>query len=153
MKTRAYVWLAACVAVLAIGGLLFSFGFFSRQPRIDPDDPAQVALGRQVYAERCAMCHGANLEGQPNWMERKPNGRLPAPPHDVSGNTWHHPDQQLMLITKKGLSAVVPGYQSDMPAFETVLADEQIAAVLAFIQSSWPSDIRERQRALTRASQ
>lgn len=95
------------------------------------------------------MCHGANLEGQPDWMERKPNGRLPAPPHDVTGHTWHHPDQQLTLITKKGLSAVVPGYESDMPAFERVLTDEQIAAVLSFIQSTWPPDIRERQRSLT----
>ena len=85
-------------------------------------------------------------------MDRKPNGRLPAPPHDVSGHTWHHPNQQLMLITKKGLSAVVPGYQSDMPAFESVLSDAEIAAVLAFIQSRWPPDTRERQKALTRAS-
>ena len=57
-----------------------------------------------------------------------------------------------MTITKKGLSGVVPGYESDMPAFEGVLTDEQIAAVLAFIQSRWPSDIRSRQRAMTRAS-
>ena len=66
-----------------------------------------------------------------------------------SGHTWHHPDQQLILITKKGLSAVVPGYQSDMPAFESVLTDEQIAAVLAFIESSWPQDIGSASERLT----
>ena len=55
-----------------------------------------------------------------------------------------------MLITKKGVSAVVPDYQSDMPGFEGVLTDEDIAAVLAFIESSWPDEIRERQRQLTR---
>jgi mono/diheme cytochrome c family protein len=152
MKPRVYAWLAISVALPATGIALFSFGLLSRPPAIDPDDPAQVALGRQVYAERCAMCHGANLEGQPDWKSRKPNGRLPAPPHDASGHTWHHPDQQLMIITKKGLGGVVPGYESDMPAFEGVLTDEQIAAVLAFIQSSWPSDIRSRQRALTSGS-
>ena len=153
MKPRSYAWLAGAVALLAIGIGLFSFELFSQAPQIDPDDAVQVALGRGIYAEHCAMCHGANLEGQPDWMTRKPNGRLPAPPHDVTGHTWHHPDQQLMLITKEGLSAVVPGYESDMPAFMGVLRDEQIAAVLAFIESSWPGDIRERQRQLTRQAE
>jgi mono/diheme cytochrome c family protein len=151
INTRIYVWPAAGVAVLTIGFTVFRFAF-PAEPEINPDDAAQVAMGRAIYAEHCAKCHGANLEGQPNWKDRNPDGRLPAPPHDVTGHTWHHPDQQLMLITKKGLSAVVPGYQSDMPAFETVLRDEEIAAVLAFIESHWPEDIRERQRAMTRAA-
>ena len=147
---RTYPWIAAAsVAALGIALAVFMFARPS-SPDIDPDDAAQVAMGRQIYADRCAMCHGANLEGQPNWKDRNANGRLPAPPHDVSGHTWHHPDQQLMLITKKGLAGVVPGYESDMPAFENVLTDAEIAAVLSFIQSSWPPDIRERQRGLTR---
>jgi mono/diheme cytochrome c family protein len=152
MTRLLYASLAAAMALLAAGATLLWFGLSPQASAIDPDDPSQVALGERIYAAHCAMCHGANLEGQPNWMERKPNGRLPAPPHDVSGHTWHHPDQQLMLITKRGLSAVVPGYQSDMPAFESVLSDAEIAAVLAFIQSRWPPDTRERQKALTRAS-
>jgi mono/diheme cytochrome c family protein len=150
-KMRVSVWLAAGAALLAIGFVALQFAFPSG-PDIDPEDATQVAMGSTIYAEHCAVCHGVNLEGQPNWKERKSDGRLPAPPHDVTGHTWHHPDQQLMLITKKGLAAVVPGYQSDMPAFETVLSDEEIAAVLAFIQSRWPDDIRERQRAMTQAA-
>lgn len=150
-RVRAALWLAAGVAVLALGFAGFWFAFPSG-PEINPDDPAQVALGRGIYAEHCATCHGANLEGAPNWQVRKPDGRLPAPPHDASGHTWHHPNQQLLLITRKSLSAVVPGYESDMPAFENVLKGEEIAAVLAYIQSTWPQEIRERQRALTRAA-
>ena len=88
-------------------------------PRADPHDAAKVALGATVYAQHCAVCHGAKLEGQPNWRERHPNGRLPAPPHDESGHTWHHADNVLFAIVKNGL--VPPyaeaGYQSDMPAF------------------------------------
>ena len=152
MTRRLYASLAAATALLAAGAALLWFGLSPQASAIDPDDPTQVALGERIYAAHCATCHGATLEGQPNWMDRTPNGRLPAPPHDVLGHTWHHPDQQLMLITKKGLSAVVPGYQSDMPAFESVLSDAEIAAVLAFIQSRWPPDTRERQKALTRAS-
>lgn len=110
-------------------------------PRADPRDSTKVALGAKLYAQHCAVCHGANLEGQPNWRRRRPDGRLPAPPHDESGHTWHHPDRVLFGITKRGL--VPPyaptGYQSDMPAFAGKLPDEEIWAVLAFIKSHWRS--------------
>ncbi|MBW3709861.1 cytochrome c, partial [Streptomyces griseus] len=71
---------------------------------------------------------------------------MPAPPHGGSGHTWHHTDRELFLITKKGLSAVVPGYASDMPAFETVLSDAEIETVLAFIKSTWPAEARQYQQ-------
>jgi mono/diheme cytochrome c family protein len=102
-----------------------------------------LAKGRAIYAQYCARCHGANLEGQQNWQTPLPSGRLPAPPHDATGHTWHHSDRMLFEITKRGTAAVVGGgYESDMPAFEGVLTDEQIHAVLAFIESRWPE--RER---------
>jgi mono/diheme cytochrome c family protein len=103
-------------------------------------------VGRQVYAERCAACHGKDLEGQPNWKTRLPNGRLPGPPHDATGHTWHHSDAELFLITKKGMVAIVPDYESDMQGFEDVLTDAQIQMVLDFIKSTWPEREREYQR-------
>ena len=107
--------------------------------RMDPGDSARVALGAKVYAQRCAVCHGARLEGQPDWQRRLPIGRMPAPPHDESGHTWHHTDEVLFGITKKGLVApyAPPGYQSDMPAFGGQLSDDEIWAVLSFIASHW----------------
>lgn len=120
-------------------------------PPIDPGDAKQVALGRDVYAAQCAACHGARLEGQANWQTRLPNGRLPAPPHDASGHTWHHPDSQLFAITKYGIAPFAPkGYESDMPAFETVLSDAEIAAVLSFIKSTWSQEIRQRHDSINR---
>tara|TARA_Y100000815_G_scaffold19648_1_gene16859 strand:- start:628 stop:1110 length:483 start_codon:yes stop_codon:yes gene_type:complete len=107
-----------------------------------PVTAEQIELGQEVYAANCASCHGANLEGQPDWRRRNVNGRMPAPPHDASGHTWHHADRPLFTITKLGVGAVVPGYESDMPAFEGILSDDEIAAVLAFIKSTWPE--RER---------
>jgi len=112
----------------------------------DPSNPKLVARGKVVYAEQCASCHGAKLEGQPNWRHRLPNGRMPAPPHDPSGHTWHHSDQQLFEMTKFGPGALVPGYQSDMTAFADKLSDADIWAVISFIESTWPPDIRERQQ-------
>jgi mono/diheme cytochrome c family protein len=107
------------------------------------DSPRLVAQGRAIYAAHCASCHGAKLEGQPRWKELLPSGRLPAPPHDASGHTWHHADTLLFAITKYGTAAVVGGgYESDMPAFKDALSDGEIVAVLAFIKSTWPA--RER---------
>ena len=54
------------------------------------------------------------------------------------------------MITKGSLAAAVPGYESDMPAFEAPLPDEEIRAVLAFIKSTWPDREREYQEARTR---
>jgi mono/diheme cytochrome c family protein len=112
-------------------------------PRADPRDAARVALGAKVYSRECASCHGANLEGQANWKEPLPSGRRPAPPHDDSGHTWHHPDYMLFAIVKNGLVQpyAPPGYESDMPAFGAKLADDEIWAVLAFIKSRWSREV------------
>ncbi|HLI13520.1 MAG TPA: cytochrome c [Alphaproteobacteria bacterium] len=120
----------------------------------DPEDARAVALGKRVYAEQCARCHGAHLEGQPEWWKRKPDGRLPAPPHDVHGHTWRHPDSQLFAMVKNGMGAFAPpGYQSDMPAFGGVLTDDEIWAVLAFIKSTWPPNFRAFQAEVTRRAE
>lgn len=107
--------------------------------RADSRDAAKVVLGAKVYSENCAVCHGAKLEGQPNWREKLSNGRMPAPPHDESGHTWHHTDEVLFGITKYGVSPryAPPGYQSDMLAFGSKLSDDDIWAVLSFVESHW----------------
>ena len=83
------------------------------------DDSRRILSGQGVYARYCASCLGANLEGQSNWTSRLASGRLPAPPHDQSGHTWHHPSGVLFEITKYGLKPphAPAGYESDMPAF------------------------------------
>ncbi|MDP3244263.1 MAG: cytochrome c, partial [bacterium] len=86
--------------------------------------------GQALYQKYCASCHGADLEGQPNWMERLPSGRLPAPPHDETGHTWHHSNEQLLRIVRDGLAAIAPGYETDMPAFGDMLSDQEIEAIL-----------------------
>ena len=115
---------------------------------IDPSNPAKLAIGEEVYKEHCAVCHGANREGQPEWRERRADGRLPAPPHDASGHTWHHPDEMLFSMVHDGMvPPLAPeGYQSDMPAFGEILSDDEIRAVLAWIQSKWPPEVLEARR-------
>ena len=122
-------------------------------PRADPRDAAKVNAGAKIYAQHCAACHGAKLEGQANWRARLPNGRLPAPPHDESGHTWHHPDSVLFGITQHGLVPpyAPPDYQSDMPAFGGKLSDDEIWAVLAYLKSHWTSrDVLDTRAEMTR---
>jgi mono/diheme cytochrome c family protein len=103
-----------------------------------------VAEGEAIYGAECAACHGANLEGQADWQVRLENGRLPAPPHDRTGHTWHHPDQILVAITALGTAALVGGdYESDMNGFSDRLSEAQIIAVLSYIKSTWPEDVIE----------
>ena len=124
------------------------------KPNADPTNIAQVAAGQTIYAQHCASCHGMNLEGQPNWKQPLPTGRLPAPPHDETGHTWHHPDHLLFKVTKFGrdpATGTSPG--SDMPAFQNVLSDADIWAVLSFIKSRWPEHIRAQQASINARAQ
>ncbi len=145
---RPTIWPAAGLVALAVLAAA-AYGFWPGrdEKRADPGDPKQVALGQQVYAEICASCHGENLEGQPNWRLRQSNGRLPAPPHDAGGHTWHHPDEMLFGMTKAGIESFVrlQNYESDMPAFAETLSDQEIWAALAYIKSRWPAEIQARQ--------
>jgi mono/diheme cytochrome c family protein len=138
---------AAAVAGLLVASLLIArVTVQATEHRLRPGDAGVFALGERVYQTHCAACHGARLEGQPNWRERGPDGRLPAPPHDASGHTWHHPDDMLFRLTKYGLAKVanLKGYASAMPAYEDVLSDEEIIAVLSWIKAQWPAEVRER---------
>lgn len=151
-------WIAAAILVLAIGGGAIWFsGADSQECAVegplfaDAGDAELVVLGRTVYGENCAGCHGDRLQGQPNWRRRLPGGAFPAPPHDASGHTWHHPDRFLFSVTKCGGAAAAPeGFVSAMPEFTGVLGDREILASLAFIKSRWPDDIRRRQEMISR---
>ena len=66
---------------------------------------------------------------------------------------WIAPnDGQLIEMIKSGFVGGVnapEGYQSDMPGFEAVLTDEQIALILGYIKSTWPKRGLEAQKEIT----
>ncbi len=147
-----------CIPVLLVTGgvglgafFLINGNPFSDDSRIvfRPDDAALVATGQAIYVQACASCHGNNLEGQENWRVRNAEGKLPAPPHDETGHTWHHVEQQLFEITKLGVKHFAGAdYATDMPAFGDQYSDQDIIAVLSYIKSTWPPEIRERHDAM-----
>lgn len=151
-RNRVGAGILAAASAFLVGAIAVALWQGEKSPA-DPDDSRQVAVGKVIYDRYCAACHGAKLEGQPNWREKLPTGRMPAPPHDASGHTWHHPDAVLFGITKHGLvpgKYAPPKYESDMPAFAGTLTDEEIRAVLAYIKSEWPQEIRKAQAEVNR---
>lgn len=131
-------------ALICAAGLAF--------PALAQDYVPNLNRGAAIYAEACAACHGANLEGQQNWMLRNSDGRLPAPPHDETGHTWHHPDAQLLDIMMRGTAAVVGGgYESDMPGFAESYSEDELRDVLEWIKSRWPERQQAYQAEVTRA--
>jgi mono/diheme cytochrome c family protein len=157
-KLFRHFWLTARLFVLLfLTTVLPDTPALAQQPELkaDPDSEKQVQRGQLVYKRFCSLCHGVNLEGQPNWRTRKPDGKLPAPPHDETGHTWHHPDELLFGIVKHGL--VPPyapaNYKSDMPAWGGTLKDEDIWAVLAYIKSRWPEETRKIQAEMNQDTQ
>lgn len=142
--------LAACAPAAAPGGST------AVPPAPPPLDPAAVALGAQVYAAHCAACHGAALEGEANWKEQNPDGTWRSPPHDATGHTWHHADSVLLQAIRAGgarFAGEEVGGVSLMPAFGDTLNEAEIAAVLAFIKSTWPEEIRAVQWQQTQQEQ
>ena len=137
---------AIVVATAAIASLLLA-----EQVARASDDLAQ---GAALYAEHCASCHGAELEGAPDWRRRGADGLYPAPPHDETGHTWHHGDKLLFDYTKLGGEALlaargITDFESGMPGFGHLLTDDQIRDVLAFIKSTWPELMRSHQEEMT----
>ena len=148
--------LSISVVVLLLGIAYVVLIIQGNQPRpVEVAGPAVLELGARVYAGSCASCHGANLEGEPgfDWRQMKPDGTFPAPPHDETGHTWHHPDPFLFVYTTNGGQVFLgDNGVSAMPGFADVLNVQEIEAVLEYIKDSWPEPIRARQRRATEAA-
>jgi mono/diheme cytochrome c family protein len=115
-------------------------------------DGRDLADGRALYGDYCAVCHGDKLQGQPDWRTPDENGLLPAPPHDETGHTWHHDNELLFDYTRLGGAAAlaergVTGFTSGMPAFSDTLSDAEIWNILAYIRSTWPARVQQIQAA------
>ncbi|CUK25081.1 Cytochrome c6 [Pelagimonas phthalicica] len=148
MMTRSAYLGLGLVGVAAVAAFLWTeIGDAPLSSNSASAGPVDIAAGEILYAENCAACHGANLEGEEDWRTPREDGSLPAPPHDATGHTWHHPDSMLFTYTKQGGQATLAAqgieFNSGMPGFGEQLSDEDIWNILAYIKSIWP----ERERA------
>ena len=152
MTRRPAMLAGGVVIIAAAAGWLWSANSGISDGGAMPDE-VDIVAGELLYAENCAVCHGANLEGQEDWRSPGEDGRLPAPPHDESGHTWHHGDQVLFEYTMLGgrelMAAQGLEFDSGMPGFGEQLSDEDIWNIIGYIKSTWPERIQEMQAVRT----
>ncbi len=153
---------AILVGVILVGGAAWNLASGGQDPNapvvinntavppLPTLDAQRVKAGTALFAQYCAACHGAELQGAPNWKVRLPNGSLPPPPHDDSGHTWHHPDPLLVSIVTHGGD---PAYNGVMPGFGATLTEAQVSDILDFIKSHWSREHREYQWWMTVTTQ
>lgn len=100
-------------------------------------DPGLIARGSEVYQKNRASCHGGMAQGAPHWQRPGPDGKYPAPPLNGSGHAWHHPQAALKMTIREGTIQL----GGNMPAWKDRLSDDDIGAVIVWMQSVWPAEI------------
>ncbi len=97
----------------------------------------QVDKGKAVFNTNCAICHGIDAAGTPDWRKPMADGRYPPPPLNGTAHGWHHNLESLRRQINQGGSK----YGGWMPAFGESLTAEQVDAVIAYFQSFWSDQI------------
>ncbi len=83
-----------------------------------------VADGAKIYAEKCSVCHGAGGKGDgPGGAALNPHPR----DHTEGSYMNTRTDDQLLEVIHNG--------KGNMPAWKTILSDEEIKAVLQHVRS------------------
>ncbi len=92
---------------------------------LNPDDKVTILLGKSVYVQNCASCHGVKLEGQKDWISRLPDGLMQLLHMTKQVTPGHHSDNYLFMITKYGIEdIVIQKYPDNMPAYKNILKDK-----------------------------
>jgi S-disulfanyl-L-cysteine oxidoreductase SoxD len=148
--------LAGCQTAVSDQSTIFQqFPSITATPPIPPPpelDTEEIAVGKTIYEQYCAACHGFALEGQPDWKTQNEDGTFKAPPHNADGHTWHHADSQLIKAIELGgarFDGVNVGGISPMPAYANILSNEEMTAILTYIKSTWPDKLRQAQWEVT----
>ena len=100
-------------------------------------DFTQISRGGKLYQQNCAVCHGKQAEGAPNWQQMDANDKFPPPPLNGSAHAWHHPKSVLVDTIKNGTAKL----GGNMPAWKDKLSNEQINDIIAWFQSKWSDEI------------
>lgn len=104
--------------------VLLLAGVVSAQPR------GNATKGREMYLEKCALCHGSQGEG---WDWTKKVAKPPIPVPDLAKMAPERSDQFLFDVVKGGGEAV--GQTRFMPPFGFQLSDQDVWDLVAYMRS------------------
>lgn len=141
------VSVAVAISALVAGTGLIGASMAWAPPR---DRTQVISRGTQLYAAECAACHGARLEARAAGTQLEDVYGPPwAPSLGAAGHAWRHSDAELAAIVAQGVGgAVPPSSTAGMPAFAGRLDHGEIDAILAYVKSGWPGNVRAYQAAL-----
>jgi mono/diheme cytochrome c family protein len=105
-----------------------------------PFSTESLFRGVRLYQEHCALCHGPEAQGHPDWQNPQV---VAAPPLNGSGNDWKRRKQDMIEIIRNG--ATRHG-EPVMPAWKGRLSDQDIEDIIAWYQALWPADVYQRWR-------
>ena len=118
------------VGALLLGVIVFGYNSTDRTPTTGivnplPSDTATLARGQQLFAQNCAICHGAGGKGD------GPLGQNLTPrPVDLTGShLTTHTDGDLYWWISHGIAG------TGMPSFTGTLSDQDIWALIRYIRS------------------
>lgn len=80
------------------------------------NEPAAQALGQSIYANNCAGCHGSDARGAKGF----PN---------LADADWQYGGEPETIVT-----TIRMGRQAVMPAWQTVVGDDGVAELVAYVQ-------------------
>ena len=103
-------------------------------------EPASVTRGAGVYEQHCALCHGPQAQGHPDWQTPSDGAFAAAPPLNGTGNDWKRSRAELTAVIRNGARR-----KSDktevMPAWKGRLNERDIEDVVNWMQSLWPEQV------------
>jgi mono/diheme cytochrome c family protein len=103
-------------------------------------EPASVARGAGLYEQHCALCHGPQAQGHPDWQTPSDGAFAAAPPLNGTGNDWKRSRAELAATIRQGVRRKSDKIEV-MPAWKGRLSDRDIEDVINWTQSLWPAPV------------
>ena len=112
----------------------------SAPPALRHFEPASLVRGATLYEQHCALCHGPQAQGHPDWQTPSDGHFAAAPPLDGTGNDWKRSRAALAATIVTGVKRKSDN-EEVMPAWKGRLNDRDVEDVINWLQSLWPTDV------------
>ena len=136
-RAMSYSWLIPILTVvIVVAAVILGLVLQAQHFDDDPEPPDELPPAEELYSRHCAMCHGEDGQGE--------GARFPP----LVDTDWVLEDKErLILINLHGMRGPIEvrgqTYNDAMPGFARQLSNEEIAAILTYIRTSWGHDATE----------
>lgn len=105
-------------------------------------EPAGLTRGAALFEQHCALCHGPQAQGHPDWQTPNNGSFAAAPPLDGTGNDWKRSRAEMAAAIQNGIKRKSDN-EMVMPAWKGRLKDQEVEDVINWLQSLWPAEVYE----------